>query len=90
MKVGRDPISRVTDGVIGDARARAQRPPEDVYAVIFLDALIPKIRGGGSGGKSNELRPILPDASTSYRRPRGGAPPCGWPLAAVCSVQLCD
>jgi len=47
VKVGRDLISRVTDGVIDDVRAWAQRPLEDVYPVIFLDALVLKIREGG-------------------------------------------
>src|SRR3982750_988218 len=48
VKVGRDLISRVTDAVIDDVRAWAQRPLEDVYPVIFLDALVLKIREGGS------------------------------------------
>jgi putative transposase len=48
VKVGRDLISRVTDGVMDDVRAWAARPLEDVYPVIFLDALVLKIREGGS------------------------------------------
>jgi putative transposase len=48
VKVGRDLISRVTDAVIDDVRAWAQRPLEDVYPVIFLDALVLKIREGGT------------------------------------------
>jgi putative transposase len=48
VKVGRDLISRVTDAVMDDVRAWAQRPLEDVYPVIFLDALVLKIREGGS------------------------------------------
>jgi putative transposase len=48
VKVGRDLISKVTDGVMDDVRAWAQRPLEDVYPVIFLDALVLKIREGGS------------------------------------------
>jgi putative transposase len=48
VKVGRDLISKVTDGVMDDARAWAARPLEDVYPVIFLDALVLKIREGGS------------------------------------------
>ena len=48
MKVGRDLISKVTDGVMDDVRAWAERPLEDVYPVIFLDALVLKIREGGS------------------------------------------
>jgi putative transposase len=46
--VGRDLISRVTDAVTDDARAWQQRPLEDVYPVIFLDAFVLKIRDGGS------------------------------------------
>jgi putative transposase len=48
VKVGRDLISKVTDAVMDDARAWAARPLEDVYPVIFLDALVLKIREGGS------------------------------------------
>ena len=48
VKVGRDLISKVTDGVMDDARAWQTRPLEDVYPVMFLDALVLKIRDGGS------------------------------------------
>jgi transposase-like protein len=48
VKVGRELTSKVTDAVMDDARAGAQRPLEDVYPVIFLDALVLKIREGGS------------------------------------------
>jgi putative transposase len=48
VKVGRDLISRVTDAVMDDARAWQTRPLEDVYPVVFLDALVLKIRDGGS------------------------------------------
>ncbi len=48
VKVGRELISKVTDAVMDDARAWAQRPLEDVYPVVFLDALVLKIREGGS------------------------------------------
>ena len=48
MHVGRDLISRVTDAVMDDARAWQQRPLDDVYPVVFLDALVLKIRDGGS------------------------------------------
>jgi putative transposase len=48
VNVGRELISKVTDGVMDDVRAWAQRPLEDVYPVIFLDALVLKIREGGS------------------------------------------
>ena len=48
VKVGRDLISRVTDAVMDDVRAWQQRPLDDVYPVIFLDALVLKIREGGT------------------------------------------
>jgi putative transposase len=48
VDVGRDLISKVTDGVMDDVRAWASRPLEDVYPVIFLDALVLKIRENGA------------------------------------------
>ena len=48
VKVGRDLISRVTDAVMDDARAWQTRPLDDVYPVLFLDALVLKVRDGGS------------------------------------------
>jgi putative transposase len=48
VKVGRDLISRVTDAVMDYVRAWQQRPLDDVYPVIFLDALVLKIREGGT------------------------------------------
>ena len=38
MNIGRELISRVTDAVMDDARAWQQRPLDDVYPVVFLDA----------------------------------------------------
>jgi putative transposase len=48
VKVGRDLISKVTDAVMDDARAWQSRPLDDVYPVVFLDAMVLKIRDGGS------------------------------------------
>ncbi len=48
VSVGRDLISRVTDAVMDDVRAWQQRPLDDVYPVLFLDAFVLKIRDGGS------------------------------------------
>ena len=48
VKVGRDLISRVTDAVIEDVKAWQQRPLDDIYPVLFLDALVLKVRDGGS------------------------------------------
>jgi putative transposase len=51
VSVGRDLISRVTDAVMDDVRSWQQRPLEDVYPVLFLDALVLKIRDGGTVGR---------------------------------------
>jgi putative transposase len=48
VEVGRDLISNVTDAVMEDARAWQMRPLDDLYPVVFLDALVLKIRDGGS------------------------------------------
>ncbi len=48
VSVGRDLISRVTDGVMDDVREWAKRPLEDIYPIVFLDCMVLKIRDGGS------------------------------------------
>jgi putative transposase len=48
VAVGRDLISRVTDAVMEDVREWQQRPLDDVYPVVFLDALVLKVREGGT------------------------------------------
>jgi putative transposase len=48
VNVGRDLISRVTDAVVDDVREWQLRPLVDVYPVLFLDALVLKIREGGT------------------------------------------
>jgi transposase-like protein len=44
--VGRDTVSRVTAAVLEDAKAWQQRPLEAVYPIVYLDALVVKIRDG--------------------------------------------
>jgi len=48
VEVGHDLISRVTDSVLEDVREWQARPLEDVYPILFLDALIVKVRDGGA------------------------------------------
>ena len=48
VKVGRELISKVTDGVMDDVRAWCKRPLEDIYPIVFLDCMVLKIRDGGS------------------------------------------
>ena len=44
--VSRETVSRVTAGVLEDAKAWQQRPLEAVYPIVYLDALAIKIRDG--------------------------------------------
>src|SRR5207247_1492875 len=44
--VSRETVSRVTAGVLEDAKAWQQRPLEAVYPIVYLDALVIKIRDG--------------------------------------------
>jgi putative transposase len=48
VDVSPDLISQVTDGVLEDVKAWQQRPLDDLYPVLFLDALALKIRDGGA------------------------------------------
>ncbi len=48
VELGHDLISRVTDAVLDDVREWQARPLEDVYPILFLDALIVKVRDGGA------------------------------------------
>jgi putative transposase len=43
---GRDTISRVTNAVLADAKEWQSRPLEAVYPIVYLDALVVKIRDG--------------------------------------------
>src|ERR1039457_5479677 len=47
VEVGHDLISRVTDAVLEDVKAWQARPLEEVYPIVFLDALVVKIRDHG-------------------------------------------
>jgi putative transposase len=48
VEVGRDTISRVTDQVLDDVKEWQARPLEKLYLVVWLDALVLKIRDQGS------------------------------------------
>jgi transposase-like protein len=41
-------ISKITDAVLADAKAWQARPLEALYAIVYLDALVVKIRDGGA------------------------------------------
>ena len=44
VHVGRDTISRVTDAVLQDVQAWRSRPLDEIYAIVYLDALSVKVR----------------------------------------------
>jgi len=44
--VSRETVSRVTAGVLDDAKAWQTRPLEAIYPILYLDALIVKVRDG--------------------------------------------
>jgi putative transposase len=45
-KVSKDTISRITDKVLGDMAEWSARPLDVVYPVIFVDAIVVKVRDG--------------------------------------------
>jgi len=47
VEVGRDRISRVPDAVVEERRAWQQRPLETLYPIVYIDALVGKIRHKG-------------------------------------------
>jgi putative transposase len=48
VDVGRDTISRVSDAVLDDVKEWQARPLEKLYLVVWLDAIVLKIRDQGS------------------------------------------
>src|SRR3954447_8892420 len=48
VEVGRDLISRVTDAVLDDVKQWQARPLEPLYLIVYLDAIVIKIRDQGS------------------------------------------
>jgi putative transposase len=49
--VSRDTVSRITDRVIEEMQAWSSRPLEAVYAAVFIDAIMVKIRDGQVGNR---------------------------------------
>ena len=49
--VGKDTVSRITDKVIEDMQAWSSRPLAPVYAAIFIDAIMVKVRDGQVGNQ---------------------------------------
>ena len=43
-EIGRDTVSRITDAVLEDVAAWRSRPLDPVYAIVYLDAMVVKVR----------------------------------------------
>lgn len=50
-RVSKDTVSRITDKVIGEMTEWLHRPLEKVYPVIFIDAMVVKVRDGQVANK---------------------------------------
>jgi putative transposase len=50
-KISKDTVSRITDKVIGEMTEWLNRPLEKVYPVIFIDAMVVKVRDGQVANK---------------------------------------
>src|SRR3954470_4251227 len=62
VEVGRDLISRVTDAVLDDVKQWQARPLEPLYLIVYLDAIVIKIR---DRARSRTGTPTWPSASTT-------------------------
>jgi putative transposase len=73
VEVSPDLISKITDAVHAEVAEWQSRPLNPVYPVIFLDALVCKVRDGGT---VRTRPPTWPSASTSRAARRSSA--SGW------------
>jgi putative transposase len=48
VEVGHDLMSWITEAILGDVRQWRAHPLEDVYPILFRDALVVKVRDGGA------------------------------------------
>ena len=48
IEISHDTISKITDECLDEVRAWQQRPLEAIYPVVYIDALVAKVRDGGS------------------------------------------
>jgi putative transposase len=51
LRVSKETISRITDKVIEEMNDWAVRPLDEIYAAIFIDAIVVKVRDGQVGNR---------------------------------------
>jgi len=47
VEVSRETISKITDGILEEVKAWQTRPLDPVYPIVYVDALVVKVRDGG-------------------------------------------
>jgi putative transposase len=48
IEISHDTISRITDGMLEEMRAWQSRPLEAIYPIVYIDALVAKVKDGGA------------------------------------------
>jgi putative transposase len=97
-ELSHDTISRITDSVLEEVKAWQARPLEEIYPIVYLDALMIKVRDGhqvATGPRTSPSGSTWTGSSTcsgsGCRHPRarssgpGCAPSCATAGSATCS-----
>ena len=88
-----DTISKITDAVLEEVKAWQNRPLEEIYPIVYLDAIVVKVRDGHQVRKSPRISRWASPWTASNRswesgcktmRARNSGPGCArsWPTAA--------
>ena len=46
MQLSHDTISKITDGILEEVKAWQTRPLDPIYPILYIDALVVKVRDG--------------------------------------------
>lgn len=92
VSVSKDTISRITDRVIEEMQAWWSRPLEKVYAAVFIDAIMVKIRDGQV--RNRPVYAAIASTSTATRTSWGcgpakatvSQPNFGWQCSPTCAI----
>jgi putative transposase len=79
--VSKDTVSRITDKVVEDMQAWSCRPLQRVYAAIFIDAIMVKVR---DGSPKHFVQGGAPWSATSRSTPRSGSTCTGTGTCSGC------
>jgi putative transposase len=84
--VSKETISRITDKVLEEMADWCNRPLDEVYAAVFIDAVMVKVRDGQVANRPiyAAIGVTLAGEKTSWAcgpGPAGRAPSSGWPCS---------